>query len=84
MVNTAIIRSQELGSNCWLVSRFVKGGRCKRVHTCDYPEKSKCVAVQTEIDFLSYQIVEIHEMAMKRQQMNAGIVMGLLKLQAKK
>jgi len=37
---TAIVKSSELGTNCWLATRFVEGGsRCKRVLHCTYPEK---------------------------------------------
>lgn len=50
---TAIVSSKELGTNCWLAMRFVKGGsRCARVFRCTYPEKKTCEAVKTELDYL--------------------------------
>lgn len=50
--NTAIISSKELGTNCWLPKRFIKGGRCDRVYLCNYPEKKNCQAVHSEIAYI--------------------------------
>lgn len=46
------VSSKELGTNCWLPKRFLKGSCCDRVWTCSYPEKKHCMAVQAEIDAL--------------------------------
>lgn len=51
-MKAAIVSSRELGTNCWLPARFL-GGRCARVMTCSYPEKAKCKAVETEIEYLT-------------------------------
>lgn len=48
----AIVKSSELGTNCWLPVRFC-GGRCQRVLDCKYPEKRTCKAVQTEIEYIN-------------------------------
>ena len=48
----AIVSSKELGTNCWLSFRFIRGMRCPRVFTCDYPEKKTCRAVETEMAYL--------------------------------
>ena len=46
----AVVKSSELGTNCWLPRRFVKdGSRCDRIWTCSYPEKSSCMAIHAEI-----------------------------------
>jgi len=55
-MKTAIIKSSELGTNCWLPVRFC-GGRCQHVMTCTYPEKKICKAVQTEIAHLKSEMV---------------------------
>ena len=50
---TAIVRSGELGTNCWHPRRFVTDGpRCERLFTCSYPEKSRCQAVNAELRHL--------------------------------
>ena len=51
-MKTAIIKSSELGTNCWLACRFVEGSRCDRIMFCTYPEKATCKAVDAEIEFL--------------------------------
>ncbi len=43
---------KELGFNCWLPKRFIKGNRCQRVMECTYPEKKTCKAVDAEIAYL--------------------------------
>ncbi len=48
---TAVVTRQELGTNCWLAKRFMKGGCCDRVWTCSYPEKKTCKAVLAEIEY---------------------------------
>lgn len=80
----AIVKSSELGVSCWLPRRFIQGGRCERVHACNYPEKKRCKAVQAEVDFLSRQVIEIQEEAMKRQQQIAQRIREFLELQGKK
>ena len=55
MVKTAIVSSKELGSNCWLPARFVKGARCDRVMQCTYPEKKTCKALNAEIAYLQQE-----------------------------
>jgi hypothetical protein len=47
-----IIKSTELGTNCWLPCCFVEGSRCDRVLYCKYPEKKDCRAVQTEKKYI--------------------------------
>lgn len=48
-----IVSSKELGTNCWLVRRFIQDGdRCPRVWVCNYPEKKTCQAVKAEIHHL--------------------------------
>lgn len=49
---TAVVSLKELGTNCWLAMRFVKGARCDRVFRCTYPEKKTCEAVKTELTYL--------------------------------
>lgn len=57
---TAIVRSKELGTNCWLAKRFVKeGSRCDRVFTCKYPERKTCQAVHAEIAHLKQEQVRL-------------------------
>lgn len=51
-MNSAIINSKGLGTNCWSAHRLC-GGRCQRVMRCIYPEKATCKAVQAEIDYLN-------------------------------
>lgn len=46
------VSSKELGTNCWLAKRFIKGSRCPRVVQCKYPEKKGCKAVVAEIAHL--------------------------------
>jgi len=82
--NCGVVRFSELGTNCWDPKRFVQGGQCERVHACDYPEKAKCKAIQAEIDFLSFQIIDIQETAMKHQQKNAQLIREFMGLQGKK
>ena len=52
-MRTAIVKSKELGINCWLPARFIEGGRCDHVYRCNYPEKSTCKAVVAEIKYLT-------------------------------
>lgn len=49
---TAIVSSKELSSNCWSSFRFIRGFRCPRVFTCNYPGKKTCRAVETELTYL--------------------------------
>lgn len=51
-MNYTIVKSSQLGINCWSARRFC-GGRCQMVMYCDYPEKEDCKAVQAEIDYLN-------------------------------
>jgi len=53
-MKTAIVRSEDLGLNCWLPARF-SGVRCDRVMQCSYPEKRTCKAIDAEISFLESQ-----------------------------
>jgi len=39
----AIVKSSELGTDCWFPQRFT-GGKCKRVDECTYPVKKTCKA----------------------------------------
>jgi len=51
--NCAVVTISELGSNCWHPRRLVKdSSRCDRIWTCNYPEKSSCVAIHAEISHL--------------------------------
>jgi len=49
---SAVVTLKELGSNCWLPKRFIKGARCDRVMECTYPEKKTCEAVDAEIAYI--------------------------------
>ena len=80
----AVVSKSELGTNCWSAKRVIQGSRCARIHACNYPEKAKCKAVQAEINFLSRQIIDIQETAIKRQQQSAGLIRQFLHLQGKK
>jgi len=51
----AIATVQELGTNCWLAKRFIKGERCERIYVCRYPERKTCQAVHTEIAHLEQE-----------------------------
>jgi hypothetical protein len=66
MENT-VVKSSDLGSNCWLPCRFTGNNRCEHVFTCKYPEKNKCKAVTVEIEYWKRQEIEqvakIHETA---------------------
>ena len=44
-----VIKSSELGLNCWSPSRFITGHRCGMINRCSYPEKTTCEAVEAEI-----------------------------------
>lgn len=48
----AIVTLKELGTNCWLTRRFIRGNRCERLDLCKYPERKTCQAVYAEIDYL--------------------------------
>ena len=52
MVKYAVVNLKDVGKNCWLPERFVEGGRCSRVHLCNYPEKKTCKAVDAELAYL--------------------------------
>jgi hypothetical protein len=54
-----IIKSTELGTNCWLSCRFLEESRCDRVLFCKYPEKSECKAVRTERRYVKESTKEI-------------------------
>lgn len=59
----AIVKTSQLGLNCWKPARLIEGVRCERVMECKYPEKATCKAVEAEMLFLlndtSRQIKEI-------------------------
>ena len=63
-----VVKSSELGPNCWLPRRFIKGHRCERVRTCKYPEKAQCLAVEAEIEYLQQYVIEVQEDAIKKIQ----------------
>ena len=65
----AIVNSSELGTDCWLPQRFVRGGRCQRIESCKYPEKKTCEAVQAELDYLARKIIQIGQTAVEQQKM---------------
>jgi len=52
----AIATVQELGTNCWLAKRFIKGSRCPRVFRCNYPCKKTCRAVDAELEYLHQEM----------------------------
>jgi hypothetical protein len=58
MANVAIVTLKELGTNCWLPRRFIKGRRCPRVFDCTYPEKKTCRAVDAEIAHMQRRLSE--------------------------
>jgi len=61
-MNSTVIKSCELGVNCWSAHRFC-GGRCQRVMNCNYPEKATCKAVDSEISYLNnYYSTEIERL----------------------
>ena len=40
--NIAIVRQDELGTNCWMPIRFLnRCGECFRYERCNYPEKKR-------------------------------------------
>jgi len=82
--NWAVVKSSDLGTNCWLPKRFVKGSRCDRLMQCNYPEKKTCKAVQAEIDFLGKNILDIQEEAVSRQEKAAQVIRELMELQGQK
>jgi len=52
----AIVKSSELGTNCWHPCRFIQDdGRCCRIWTCSYPERKTCQAIHAEIAHLKVQ-----------------------------
>ena len=51
-MKAVIVNSKELGNYCWSSFRFIRGLRCPRVFTCNYPEKKLCRAVETELAYL--------------------------------
>ena len=57
-VKFGVVSSKELGTNCWLPCRFIQGGRCAKVMTCNYPEKRTCKAVDAEIKYLNELVME--------------------------
>lgn len=59
MSKHAIVKSSELGTNCWKPCRFVPGSRCNRVESCTYPEKKTCKAIPAEVDYLNARVDEI-------------------------
>jgi len=78
-----IVSSKELGTNCWLPNRFIKGSRCAQVMSCTYPEKKSCCAVQAEVDYLGQRIIEVQGSALKQIQALAEQAMSLLLEQEK-
>lgn len=54
-----IVKSSELGTNCWLPARFCDGVRCDRVYRCTYPEKSTCKAVDAELEYEQKHAAEV-------------------------
>lgn len=62
-MKTIVIKSTELGVNCWLPCRFLEDSRCDRVLYCKYPEKNKCKAVQTETNYVKESTKEIIQTA---------------------
>ncbi len=73
-MKATVIKSSELGTNCWLPVRFC-GGRCQRVMDCTYPEKQTCKAVQTEIDYLK----EYHQAEIEKHQKQLATALKELK-----
>lgn len=65
---TAIVKFSDLGTNCWLPQRFIKGTRCQGVFSCKYPEKKTCQAVQGEIVHLAWRIIEVGLKALDHQE----------------
>lgn len=63
-----VVKSTELGSNCWLSCRFVEGTRCDRVLFCKYPEKSECKAVWTERRYVKESTKEIIKTAKESEK----------------
>jgi len=55
-METKIVSSKELGTNCWSTARFSEGKRCPRVMQCNYPEKRTCKAVDAEIAYLDAKL----------------------------
>jgi len=70
-----VVSLKELGTNCWLAKRFLKGGRCDRVMECNYPEKATCKAVEAEVEDISRRIINVQRDALKRiQQLGHSII----------
>ena len=66
----AIATVQELGTNCWLAKRFIKGSRCCRVFECKYPEKKTCRAVDAELEYLHQEMErQVASLANKEAQL---------------
>jgi hypothetical protein len=62
MSKTTIVKSSELGGNCWLAERFIEGvSRCPRVMECNYPKKKTCKAVDAEIAYLKDELKQTAE-----------------------
>lgn len=55
-MKAAIVKSSELGSNCWAPVRFTGGSRCPRWKECNYPEKAICKAREPEIEHLKERL----------------------------
>ncbi len=77
------VSSGELGTNCWLPRRFLKGERCERVMRCTYPEKATCQAVEVEVEFLSRRIIEVFNDSLVQVQRLAKTINALQKGQKK-
>jgi hypothetical protein len=69
-----VIKSSELGTNCWRAVRFT-GGECQRVESCQYPEKATCLAYQTKTR-LSYRKERTHASSGKTEVVESGEGMG--------
>jgi hypothetical protein len=55
-MESKIIQSSELGTECWSPARFCAGARCARVHDCTYRIKATCQAIDAEIAYMDKQI----------------------------
>ena len=76
--NTTVITRRQLGHNCWLVRRFIRGSRCERVLVCQYPEKKTCRAILAEVDYLSTELDDIHERSKQKIREIAELISLLL------
>ncbi len=75
----ASVNIKTLGTNCWFAGRFVKGGCCKSVYSCKYPERATCLAVQCEVEYLTDQVEEAIQRLPKLVERSAELIEDLLK-----